>query len=340
MNKLLSSGIALSLTLLSSLSLADAPSSREQAVAAKADRYLVMSQATLDSHGWIRDTHCDGLLFNGLYASVGGPARIDDAEELRVITTPSGAQIAVPTGKWHRHWEQDCYANNQLPPQLRPPGKSSGSTISRDMLMGLLHWAWTYKRLDVIDRFIAYGEAHTVAGLPLVWSVGEGDASRVTVSPGLTATFYEMRERLGGAAAPPGVTRIEGWGRCSGYECHLQALHVLLYLRMRGTVSEGAREAIVRIAEEHPRNALYQAVRYRVDGDEASRQRAFDTLLDPGLFPENRLPGSADRCNDYIFSRDEVKDGQTSPSWLPCNEGLTFSGVDLLLASATVLHRI
>lgn len=305
----------------------ETPSHRdlEEATRRKRDLYLTLARSQADARGWLDDTHCDALLFDGLYAAAGGLARIEDAED------------HDHPGKLHRHWEQDCYKNQLLPPAERPPGKSSGSTISRDMFMGYLQWTLSSRDLALLERVIAYGEAHALRGLPFLWLVGEGDASRTVLTPALVTLLYQTREFLGGAPVPPAAAGFEGFGRCSGYECHLEALHILALDRMGLVPSDSSRALLASMVEKEPRNALFQAIAARVFQDEAARTRAFEILLDESLFPAERLPTSADRCSDYLFQREAEHDGVVSPAWAPCEEGKTHDGIDLIFSASVAL---
>src|SRR5690606_36989106 len=65
-----------------------------------------------------------------------------------------------------------------------------GSTISRDMLLGLAWYAWCNKRLDISEGVIKYALKN--------WGVmGEGDPARTNIMPNLFSTFCWISYRLG-----------------------------------------------------------------------------------------------------------------------------------------------
>lgn len=277
------------------------PSDLDQQIEDKAAFYL--SNADLDSQHWPRDTKCDGLLFASLYSISGGP---------------SDPMLAFDGERWHRHHEKDCYPNG------------SASSISRDMFDGLFLWVWKNKRRDVIEQVIQYGEEHTNAlgG----WVMGEGDPFRVSIRGSGQALAYEMRWRMGGADhAKRHLPQV--YTEVTGYEAHLQALSILLIGLMRGGISDLELKVLKRSSEREPRNALFSALYHEYsDGD---RMPAARILLDSALFPTDRLPSSADRCEMYLWQRDDGAD------YRPCPERkLVHSGIDFLIAKAILFREL
>ncbi len=293
------------------------PDARLEAVRLKAQNYLAWGKQNVDEHGWISDTHCDGLLMNSLYAAAGGPAEIPLAY--------------YGDGRWDRHWKKDCY----------PHG--SKSTISRDMMAGLMQWMLSNPRPELVEQMITYGEQHTFQGLPLVWIMGQGELGRVDQPPAFISKMYAFRERMTGKPSPYPSMGIGTFGECESYECHLSVLDVLFYARFTGTLSESAQAHLQHLADSRPRNALFNIIYGKYAQSSTHFQRALDVLLDTSLFPADRLPTNHDRCNDYIFSREPInKDGTPNRNWLPCpDESLkVFTGVDLLFASAIALDQV
>lgn len=268
----------------------------EEQIKAKATFYL--DHANLDSFGWVKDTKCDGLLFNSLYSISGGKPNILLAQDGDV---------------WLRHPAKDCY-----------PG-GSGSSISRDMFMGLFLWIWHNKRLDVVQSIIDYGENHN-------WVMGEGDSFAIGIRPQLQATVYELRYRLGGADhGKRQIPQIRF--ELTGYQDHLQMLDILLRALVVGGISDMDLKAAKSSSEREPNNALFSAIYHRyADGDFT---QAIKVLLDERLFPVGRMPSSGDRCEMYLWQRDESAD------WQPCKDsGKIFSGIDFLFAKAVILNEI
>jgi hypothetical protein len=111
-----------------------------------------------------------------------------------------------------------------------------------------------------------------------------------------------------------------------GYEKHLDAVHIITASMKRGGVLPQDYETIRLYAEESPRNALFQALYHRFkDGDQT---QAVAILLDEKLFPSDRLPTSADRCEEYLWQRDDRPN-----DWEPCDKGKQHDGVDFLVAA-------
>ncbi len=296
---------------------ADLSDPRLPALRQKVEKYLAWGRAGLDEHGWIADTHCDGLLMNSLYTVAGGPAEI--------------ALAAYEDGRWDRHWQKDCYPDH------------SASTISRDMMTGLSHWLLSSGRADLVERTIQYGERHAFEGFPLIWIVGQGDIGRVDAPPASISRLYRLREKLTGAPDPYPALQTQVFADCQSYACHLDALDTFFWYRLEGQLTQSAQRALQTLADTRPRNALFNVLYGKLARSRAHLARGLDVLLDPTLFPEDRLPSTLDRCNDYIFSREEVDEqGQISDNWLPCpNEPLkVFSGTDFLFAAAIALDLI
>jgi hypothetical protein len=277
--------------------------SDEQKLRRKAGFYL--AHVDLDEKGWIKETKCDGLLFNSLYSVAGGKS------------DPSLAR--GEPGVWYRHWMKDCYP------------KESASTISRDMFMGLLIWLWHNKRKDLLDEIIDYGENH--ANAIGSWVMGKGDIFAIGIRLEFQADFYEMRYRLGGH--DHGKRKIPQIRfDLKGYEDHLQMLDIYLRALMLGSMPEMDFNAAKSSAKREPKNALFQAIYHRYsDGDYSS---AIKILLDESIFPSDRMPSSENHCEMYLWQRDS-----SGKDWQPCpSDRRIFSAVDYLFAKAIILNEI
>lgn len=291
---------------------------------AKKNRYLNLSKSHLDEKGWIKDTHCDGLLFSALYGYAGGDPEIHLAEDKN------------KPGKFYRHWQQDCYANH-----LKDLGNSSKSSISRDMILGLILWAHKYEKIEIIENLIQYGKQRTLQGFPLVWIVGEGQFGRVELRPSLIQTLYDIRKKLKGTPSPYENVDFQAWdNNCRGYPCHLSLVTALLLHDIKGALPASVLRHVKIVADRNPRNALYNGIYAKIAQDGTYRMKAIKALFDQKLFPDDRLPNSNDRCSEYLFQREEVKNGEPSKSWAPCEEkDHTYSGVDFLFAAEVVLEN-
>ncbi len=266
-------------------------------ISARAKDYLDLTRRSLDVDTFITapfDRHCDSLLFTSLYIAAGG-------QGVNLVRAKDGS------GLWQRHPRRDC-----------------SSTISKDMYIGLFTALWHQRDLGEVNALIKTAEAHN-------WVMGDGPAGEVVLTPNLAATLYEMRFRLGG---PDGLGRrlyndqAEG-KNLTGFEAHLQVVHTLLRGSMLGGVTPAQLEHLKRHAERQPHNVLFLAAYHRYSGgDQAEAIRLWPTFC-----PAGRLPTTADRCDDYLWQRDE------KPSdWAPCPRApepeLTFTGVDCEVAAA------
>ncbi|SMF22751.1 hypothetical protein [Pseudobacteriovorax antillogorgiicola] len=284
-------------------------------------RYIKFSAEHLDEKGWMEDTYCDGLLFNSLRAVAGAPVDMFLAEDPQV------------PGRFYRNWRQDCYKNH-----LADKPNSSKSTISRDMLIGFLHWTLSEQRADLATNLVNYGKSRSIQGIPLAWVVGEGQIGRAEMPPGLIQNAYDVIEKITGTPSPLRDVNFQVWSSCNGYPCHLQTLAALLRWRLDGQLSSQAMTTLEAVADREIHNAMYNAVYGRIAISDIHIERAYQSLLNEQWFPGDRLPSNRDRKGHYIFERDYIKNGSTNPSWLPSDEPKkVYSGTDFLFAAATIL---
>jgi hypothetical protein len=259
--------------------------------------YLRLTRASLDPDTFITmadGSHCDSLLFTSLYMAAGGEG-VD-------LERAKGTD-----GLWYRHPRRDC-----------------ASTISKDMYIGLFTYLWHQRGLGEVAGLIKTAEARN-------WVMGDGPAGEVIMTPNLAATLYELRYRLGGA---DGLGRRlyneQAEGRnLTGYQAHLQVLHTLLRGSLMGGVTALQLNILRSHAERQPRNVLFLAAYHRfTDGDQAEALRLW-----PSFCPAGHLPTTAERCDDYLWQRDEApSDWQACPK-APAPE-LTYTGVDCEVAAA------
>lgn len=249
-----------------------------------------------NSNGFIETNKCDSLQMTALLGSSG--------------TTIQDLSAAEPSpGKWLRRDTDSgsCY----------PAG--SGSEISRDMLLGVMWYAWVHRDLQMLERMYSYGEENN-------WVMGEGDIARTGFRT-LRGTLAAEIEALGGASRPgqelladPQLLALDGYG------AHLQALHILLRGEIYGQLSDWSRHQLRKLADSNPDSPLMNAAAARWSSIQyfdkyvaAARNRKY--------FPSDRLPTSSDRCIDWATQQKNPKD------WAPCpEENRTHSGGDWLFA--------
>ena len=239
--------------------------------------------------GWAHQGGCDSLGFTALCKLAGG---CSDA----VITDAEGEP-----GRWYRNPGKRCFDDGQ-----------SKSDISKDMLMMLFPYLYATGDKQNLGEIYEYGKANG-------WVMGRGLISRTLMTPPMIWTLQRM---LGFNVPSVNSKEIAK----AGYEKHLDAIDLML----KGMIGEGLNDLqydeIRKYAEANPRNALFVSL-YRKYAKDGNQQPVIDILLDESLFPSDRLPTAQDRCEEYLWQRDN------GPDWQPCNQVKTHDGVDFLLAA-------
>jgi len=268
---------------------------------AKYDIYLEGLQKQQDEHGFILSDKCDSLLFTGLVGAV-LPIQVD-IEAAREVD-----------GSWKRRpVAQPCY------PQF------SESSISRDMLVGLLWYAWRNKRLDIADQLLQYGKENG-------WIMGAGPYSRTYVTPGLQSTIAEVVYRLGGEDNKFLRSYPQVWGSADGYQRHLQILLILLRGELTGSIGDWALETVQEAFASNSSNALFAYAHAKwSSGDYAPMHTA---LLDTDYFPDDRLPDTSNYCTEWLWER------APGPDWKPCpGAAAQHTGADWLFVYGLLNRR-
>ncbi|MFK7873072.1 MAG: hypothetical protein AB8C84_07865 [Oligoflexales bacterium] len=263
-------------------------------------RTLYMSKFKKDDFGWIRDTKCDGLLFNAI-ASLSG------------VNIPM-IKARNKEKRWFRHASQNCYSSG-----------GAKSSISRDMLLGLLLWIYSEKKNDILNELIQYGSHHK--NPEGIWVMGEGDIYAVGVNERLQKTFFMMQNFFSRTPFPS--EDGHSWFFHYGYEGHLEVLHMLLRISMRRGFYQKESDLIQEYVSSSPNNALFGFVSHLIsDGDFSS----IAGLLSDDFFPQDRLPSTRDRCSFYLWERrHHEENGLLSQDWAPCpQQEKVFSGIDFL----------
>ncbi|MCJ7521001.1 MAG: hypothetical protein MUP21_02090 [Dehalococcoidia bacterium] len=253
-----------------------------------------------DPDGFIGYDACDSLLFSSLIGAGGLPVSVEKARDA--------------DGAWFRRplTYEPCYPGN------------SASSISKDMFLGLFVYIWHNKRLELAEQIFSYGAAHN-------WKMGEGDFTRVVLSPGLQATLAEIIARLGGEdhkiirAIPVIFTDSN-----RGFAAHLDVLHILLRGEMIGSVGQESLRIVNSHLSRNAQNGFFAYVSHKfTDGDQS---QAVSVLLDQSLFPDDRLPTSEDHKEPYLWQRELGDD------WLPSTEAVTqHPGADFYFLASQLL---
>lgn len=171
-----------------------------------------------DEDGFIEYKKCDSLLFSSLYYAAGMDVNITMAQDKG---TP---------GKWYRRniRHQQCYP------------AFSGSSISRDMLIGLMVGAFMRSNFTILLDLYNYGKKHS-------WLMGEGALSRIHLGSTLenTLALCLMNSKFSNE-----FNKLEFWQKLririssfkpvvygkglKKYQLHLQALTVFLRVLAQG----------------------------------------------------------------------------------------------------------
>lgn len=257
----------------------------------KYELYCQLIKDQQDQHGFIDHKHCDSTLFSGLVSC--SP----------YVTVDLWAAYDHRLKEWHRRpVERPCH----------DPLDPKSSTISRDMLLGVLWSAWANRDTDmvqtVIDKALSnWGIMGRAGSLKVLWT-------KCQIMPPLFVTAVLLRNKLVGGRwydkllaklvrASYGPERV-------GYQAHLQVLHILLRKLVAG-ISDAERDILERQAIRQPCNAVFNIAAGRVI-------RADANLHTSQWFPNGRLPASADRAESWLWQRDKVyADGGLNPDWLP-----------------------
>lgn len=282
---------------------------------ALADTYAVLQPSVSDEAGWVDTDRCDAILWASLRASSGVSVNVDVAQD------------ATRRGRWYRRpvSKPECYATG-----------ASTSTISRDMLLGVMWWAWTARRADVVRDLWSYGERRG-------WAMGDGRlfGADTILNSNLIGLLGRLCVALdancGGASASAAQIPLTWDGSAAGYTRHLETLQILLLGEVDGELPTHAVERLRTHADEQSWNPLFAAA--LVLYDEWSPIEVDRRLAD---YPRDRLPTSADWCSAW---RTETEgpgpiaiDGQAG--WHPCpNNGRTHSGGDVLFIRRVLRGR-
>jgi hypothetical protein len=242
----------------------------------KPDRFALL-QATFDERlaatdfgetGWPNMEDCDGLLWSGLAAAAGVSVDLTLAE--------------YEPGEWHRRPPPACWDGED---------RGSKSTISNDMIVGLLWGLWRQRDKASLTRLADYAAEHDfVIGEPFPEM-----ASRVIMKPNvamllarsLFSATHGQYDRVW-RRFPPTYLPVE-----KDYERHIQALSIALLGEINESLARQSLDAtysqnlldvnqalltrVQALADAEPQNPLYQAILGIYSGDFST---AIDLLLD------------------------------------------------------------
>lgn len=259
--------------------------------------YLNLVKDVQDDDGFVDTDKCDSLLHSALLGAGGATVHLSAARE--------------ESGRWLRRPQsyQECLASG-----------GSRSTISRDMLLGVMWYAWATRDLKMAEDLWSFGESRD-------WKMGDSDnsadgISRIYMTPTMQATLAELIHRLGGANHTIRKLPARNIGNQTGFRMHLELLDLILWREMTGAYSLLEIGIIDTYLARHPSNAL---VNYA-----AGRYGKADRLLRLH-HPEGRLPTSADMCSPMAYETETLD---------PCpNAGRTHAPIHYLFISSLLLKE-
>lgn len=245
---------------------------------------------------------CDSAGFTSLFALACSDVYPVD---LAVFSDETGRMHRAPDHKACWDYDQSDGANGAV-------GRRAG--FSKDHMLMRMVGAWVQKDKAWVDQYFDYVTAHN--GEICHASSDVDYVSRCLASPGLVALLYAMKTKLAGGS----LTLDESADALpADFEAHLRVWGVWLKGKVYGGITDGEKRDLEDLATREPHNALYQAVaaRYR-DGNV---QGVYELLADEAHWPVGKLPSKHENhCADYLFQRDELRDGAPNADWLPCTE--------------------
>lgn len=266
---------------------------------AKRDLYVSLQPQVDGPSGFIDTDKCDSIHWTALRGvGMGKPA------ELRAAIEESG-QV-------HRRPLQlaECYPDE------------SDSEISREAILYVGLHALVFNDLDMLNSIWDYGKAHA-------WIMGRGVGSRTVFTPAAQAVLAQAIRALGGGNKPQLNIPIPRPKGLTDFDAFIQVIEVLMEAKSNGgNISSESRDLLEEQATRQPNNVVYAAMAVRWAG--GNPEVAISLLNGNPKYPRDRLPTSAEYCDEWLSQRDEGSSGAN-----PCpDENRKHSGGDWLLAYA------
>lgn len=240
--------------------------------------YIELIKTVQNEAGFIEFSHCDSIGFSSLIGCV---------PDVKVNIDAAFDKVS---GQWHRRpCDKPCFPEH------------SKSTISRDMILMLLWYAYFNKRLDISEQIIKHALGNFgIMGQAVNFKTKIG---RCLISPALLSTAAWVSYRLGGPSRPwLRWLPVSPADHVTGFQAHLTVLHVLL--RNKLTNKNSYKEVLESHYKRQPNNPLFALAAGDLNAAEA-------ILADSNLWPDNRLPSNHDRKEPWLLQRDY------GPSWQP-----------------------
>ena len=223
-------------------------------------RAMYVSELMNYGGGWPSETDCDGSLYAGKAAA--GGAMVD----LRRAYDDKYQPFRRPT--------HDCYAEFKE----KGEGFGSKSTVSNDMLLGLLHGLWFNRDRETVESFMTYARS-------VDYIVGQAELNvftRVVMTPNLMVLYHTALYILSNREHnSQWVGReVSLFKTDKDWVANLQAMQILLWWDMHQaesiptrTVGDNWDELTADMRQKWPESALFAAVDgiYTGSFDEALR---------------------------------------------------------------------
>lgn len=242
----------------------------------RGDLYCSLSHSAYLEAGYVH-SKCDGSGFTSLYS----------------VRCP-GVNLAVysdETGKLWRSQARDCFIKGE-----------SEAESSRDMWIMRMVAAWRHRDLAWAKTALAFVERE--GGVICKASSPAFQFGRCVLTPQLSALLSALKDKLETGETPPRLT-LKGEEDVLplplnyDYQAHLDILRIWLSGEVYGAITSAELDQLRRYAERETKNALFQAVWGLYGGSLATVW----SLLD--AWPPDRLPGSQDWKEPYLWQRDQ-----------------------------------
>lgn len=263
---------------------------------AQVHTYTGLLNAHRHTAGFILTDECDSTYLSGLIGAA-LPGTVD-------LTQARG-----DGNQWYRRPDHNC----------GPAFGNSRSTISRDMMLGVMWWMWRNKDLESANSLMK-----TLQNDKYVLK-GEGSAGELVFIPSYTNTLAELVLALGGPRYEgelhlPVIIDSSG----TGFERNLAVWHLLLRGEIMGGLPASDVETLKTHAIAQPKNPLYQAAYHKyLDGDMSS---VVQLLLDSDEWPRDSLPTSKNHCDAWPVQRE-----WSEKDWGSCEPLVEHTGGELIV---------
>lgn len=270
----------------------------------KADLYLSLVSNHQDASGFIMTNTCDATFFSGLLSAAAPSLHIN------IYAAQDN------TGAWFRRPEHDC----------GPAFNNSRSTISRDMMLGVMWSLWRNHDLAAAEDLLSQLKQNNFI------LAGEGSAGELTFLPSYINTLSQIIYRLGGPrheielALPAIISEGD-----LGFEAHLTVWHILLRGELLSSIPEHNFNILQDYVKQNPENPLFQAAYHKyLDGNYSS---VLQLLMNNSEWPADKLPTTSNHCDSFPIQRE-----YSEKDWGSCLPETEHTGAELPIIYYLILQ--